>query len=63
MSNVDVEALYMYFNLTSTNTQLLNGKVPWRGGRTKDSQYLQILTEALTTFAYTVLDAYASTCW
>lgn len=63
MSNVDVEALYMYFNLTSTNTQLLNGKVPWRAGRTKDSQYLQILTEALTTFASTVLDAYASTCW
>lgn len=63
MFDVDVEALGMYFNLTSTNTSFLNGKVPWKGGRKKESQSLQMLIEALTTSTSIVLDVYTSTCW
>ena len=37
ISEVDVEALDKYFNLTSANMQLMNGKVSCRGGRAKDS--------------------------
>jgi hypothetical protein len=62
-TEVDVEALDVFFNLTSASTQLMNGKVPWRGGREKDSESMQILIEALTTPASVVLDAYASTGW
>ena len=59
---MDVEALDVYCNITSANTQLMNGKVSWRGGREKDSESMQILIEALTIPALVVLDAYASTC-
>lgn len=55
-SKVDVKAMDMYFNLTSTSTQLMNRIVPWRGGREK------ILFEALTPPASIVLDPYTSTC-
>lgn len=33
LSKVNVEALDMYFNLTSMSMQLVNVKVSWRGGR------------------------------
>jgi hypothetical protein len=62
-TEVDVEALDVFFNFTSASTQLMNGKVPWRGGRKKDLESMQILIEALTTPASIVLDAYASTGW
>lgn len=55
-SKVDVEAMDVYFKLTSTSTQPMNKKVPRRGGREK------ILIEALTHLASIVLDAYTSTC-
>ena len=61
-TKVDVKALDVFFNLTSASTQLMNGKVPWRSGREKDSESIQILIEALTTPTSIVLDAYASTC-
>jgi hypothetical protein len=35
---VDVEALDVFINLTLASTQLMNGKVPWRGGTEKDSE-------------------------
>jgi hypothetical protein len=59
-TEVDVEALDVFFNLTSASTRLMNGKVPWRGGREKDSELMQILIEALTTPASVVLDAYVT---
>ena len=65
MSDVDVEALDMYFNLTSTNTQLFIRTVEYHGeveGK-DDFESMQMWIEALTTFASIVLDAYASTCW
>ena len=57
ISEVDVEALNMYFNLAWASTQLMNGKVPWRGDWEKDSASMQILIEALTTHASVVFDA------
>lgn len=44
-----MEALDVYFNITSTSMQLMYGKIPWRGGREKDSKSMQILIEASTT--------------
>ena len=63
MLGVDVEALDVYFDLTSTNMHLMNGKVPWRGGREKDFELMQMLIEALTNPASIVLDTYAFACW
>jgi hypothetical protein len=60
MSKVDIGALDVCFYLISRFT---NEKVPWRGGREKDSKLMQILIEALTTHGFVVLDAYASTSW
>ena len=56
-----MEALNEYFNLTSVSTQLMKEKVPWRGGREKDYESMQILIEALRTPSFVALDAYAST--
>ena len=56
-----MEALDVFFNLTSASIQLMNGRVSWRGGREKDSESMQILIEALATSEVVVLDAYAST--
>lgn len=61
MSRVDVETLDVYHDVTSTSTQLMNGKVPWIGGRENDSESMQFLIEALTTSSSIVLDAYTST--
>ena len=38
--DLDVEILDVYFNLTSTSTQLMNMKVPWRGAREKNSKLM-----------------------
>jgi hypothetical protein len=57
MSKVDIGALDVCFYLILRFT---NEKVPWRGGREKDSKLMQILIEALTTHGFVVLDAYAS---
>jgi hypothetical protein len=59
MYEVNVEALDVYFNLKLVSTQLINGEVPWRGGREKDFKSMQICIEASTT-ASVVFDAYAS---
>ena len=53
----------MYFNMTSTSMQLMNGKVPCKGGREKESKSMQILIEALITLGPIVLDAYVSRSW
>jgi hypothetical protein len=62
-SEVDVEALDVFFNLTLVSTQLMNWKMPWRGGTKKDSELMQILIKALTTSTLVFLDAYASIGW
>ena len=41
----------------------MKGKVPWRGGREKDSKSMEILIEVLTTPTYVILDAYTCTSW
>lgn len=58
MFEVDVEAMDLYFNLMTVITQLIKGKMPWRGGREKDYELMYILIEALITLSYVVLDAY-----
>lgn len=59
--DMDVGDTDIFFNQTKASTQLMHGKVPWRGGREKDPVSLQILIEALTKPGAVVLDAYAST--
>lgn len=59
---LDVEALGIYFNFTYASTQLMNGKMPWRGGREKDFELMQILRETMTTPSSVVPDAYACKC-
>lgn len=60
---LDVNALDVYFNLTSAFTQLMNKIVPWKGAREKDFESIQISIKALRTPSYVVLDAYTSTWW
>ena len=56
-------ALDIYFNLKFISMQLVNKKVPCRGGRKKDFESIWILIEVLTTLPCIVLDAYAFTSW
>lgn len=63
MSKVDVGALDVYFNLKFVSMQLVNMKVPCRGGRKKDFGSIWILIEVSTTPSFIALDAYAFTSW
>lgn len=63
MVDLDVEALDVYFNLTFASTQLMNGKVPWGGGRENDYELMQILMEVLTTPLFVILDVYIFINW
>ena len=60
---VNVKALDVYFNLTLKSMQVMNGKMPWRGGTEEDSKSMQMLIEVWTTHAYVILDVYGCTCW
>ena len=60
---MDIEAADISFNLVSSDTQLMNKGVIWRGGgREKDSSSIQIFIGALTKPGAMVFDVYASTC-
>ena len=59
--NVDVASSDVVFNYTSLESQSMNGTVPWRGPREKDTVLLQMLIVALTKPGSVVLDAFAST--
>lgn len=63
MPNLDVEALDIYANLTSASMQLINDKVPWRGGRENNSKLMQNSIEALTILSFVVHDTYTSIGW
>ena len=54
--------MYIFFNLTKAGTQFMNGAVPWRGGREKDSLSMQVLIKTLIRLGGVVLEAYASIC-
>lgn len=56
-----VESLYIFFNRTTTKTQIMQGTVPWRGAHEQGPNSLQFLIEAFTRLGDVVLDAYAST--
>jgi hypothetical protein len=49
------------FNLTTAETQLMNGNVPWRGPRDKAPLFMQALIEQLTKSGDIVLDWKART--
>ena len=49
------------FNLTTSETQLMNGNVPWRGPREKSPLFVQALIEQLTKPGDIVLDWKAGT--
>lgn len=61
LSPMEVGALDVFFNRTTSKTQLMHKNIPWRGAREKDPESLQFLIEALTKPGDVVLDAYAST--
>lgn len=63
LSNVGlhVEQTDTFFNLTTTDTQLMHGNLPWRGAREKDPLFLQVLIESFTKPADIILDWQAST--
>ena len=52
----------IFCNLTNFLAQLMNNKVPWRGGREKDSHLLPNFIKALTKPIDVVLDAYTLAC-
>lgn len=42
-----MKAMDVYFSFTYASTQLVDRKVPWRGGREKHSKLIQIIIGAL----------------
>ena len=58
---IDVAVDDVLFNLVTKDTQLMNGSIPWRGGREKDPLLLQLLIESTTQVGDIVLDCAAST--
>ena len=58
---IDVAVDDVLFNLVTKDTQLMNGSIPWRGGREKDPLLLQLLIESTTQVGDIVLDCTAST--
>jgi hypothetical protein len=60
LSSIEVGALDIFFNCTTSKIQLMHKNIPWRGAREKDPNSLQIFIEALTKLRDVVLDAYAS---
>lgn len=60
LSMAEVESLHVFFNRTTTKTQLMQGNVPWRGPCEKDLDSLQFLIEAFTKPKDVIIDAYAS---
>jgi hypothetical protein len=58
---IDVAVDDVLFNLVTRDTQLMNGSIPWRGGRQKDPLLLQLLIESTTEVGDIVLDCTAST--
>jgi hypothetical protein len=58
---LDVANDDVLFNLVTKDSQLMNGSIPWRGGREKDPLLLQLLIESTTSLGDTVLDCTAST--
>jgi hypothetical protein len=58
---LDVANNDVLFNLVRKESQLMNGSIPWRGGREKDPLFLQLLIESTTSLGDTVLDCTAST--
>ena len=58
---MEVGSLDIFFNRTTSKTQLIRGNIQWRGTREKDLESLQFLIETLTKPEDVVLDAYAST--
>ena len=60
-SPMEVGSLNIFFNRTTSKTQLTRRNIQWRGACEKDLESLQFLIEALTKPEDVVLDAYAST--
>ena len=60
-AGIDVATDDVLFNLVTKDSQLMNGSIPWRGGREKDPLLLQLLIESTTSLGDTVLDCTAST--
>lgn len=60
-STLDIEGTNIFFNLTRVGNLLMNGTVPWRGGRERDPLSMQAFIKALTKHEGVILSAYVST--
>ena len=60
-NNVNITKNDALFNLTTAETQLMNGNVPWKGPREKAHLFMQFI-EQLTKLGDIVLDWKAGTC-
>ena len=58
---INVKKDDILFNYTSTDSQAMNGTMPWRGAREKDEWFMQMFLEAFTSPGSVILDATAAT--
>ena len=58
---INVKEDDILFNYTSTDSQAMNGSMPWRGAREKDEWFMQMFLEAFTSPGSVILDATATT--
>lgn len=59
--DIDLDSDGVVHNYTDKGTQLMNGKVPWRGPREKDPAFMGMLIQAFTKTGDVVVDFTAST--
>jgi hypothetical protein len=59
---IDLENDDLLINPVTKDTQLMQGAIPWRGAREKDSLFLQMFIESTTLSGDIALDCTASTC-
>ena len=60
---MEVGALDIFFNRTTSKTQMMHENISWRGAREKDPEYLQFQIEALTKPENIILNTNASTSY
>ena len=58
---INVKEDDILFNYTSTDSQAMNGSMPWRGAREKDEWFMQMFLEAFTSPGLVIFDVTAAT--
>jgi hypothetical protein len=61
-TGIDLDNDDLLINPVTKDTQLMQGAIPWKGAREKETLFFQILIESTTLVGDIVLDCTASTC-